>query len=83
MAVFPWLKQTGRLSRILSLMILEQEGYPLPVIHSIDRQAYYEALRAGDTKPMFKLYLEAIETTATSAMRVYEEAAAYGRKRAS
>ncbi len=77
MEVFPWLDQSGRLSRILSIMILEQEGYPLPVIHSIDRQAYYEALRASDTRELVRLYLEAVETTATSSMRVYEEAAAY------
>lgn len=82
MAVFPWLKESGRLSRIISLMVLEQEDYPLAVIHSIDRQAYYEALRAADVKPMLKLYFEAIETTVASSLRVYEEAAAY-RQRAS
>ena len=79
MGVFPWLKESGRLSRILSLMILEQEGYPLAVIHSIDRQAYYEALRATDMKAIHRLYLEAVETTATSSMRVYEEAASFHR----
>lgn len=78
MAIFPWLKHSGRLSRVLSLLILEQEGYPLPVIHSIDRQNYYEALRASDARALSKLYLEAVETTASSSMRVYEEAASYG-----
>jgi Fic family protein len=77
MAIFPWLQQSGRLSRILSLMILEQAGYPLPVIHSIDRQAYYEALRSSDRRPLIRLYLEAVETTASSALRVYEEVGAY------
>ena len=83
MAVFPWFKQTGRLSRILSLMVLEQEGYPLPVIHSIDRQAYYEALKSSELKPMHRVYLEAIETTANSMLKVYEEASGYRRQRAS
>lgn len=77
MEVFPWLDQSGRLSRILSIMILAQEDYPLPVIHSIDRQTYYEALRDSDVRALNRLYLEAVETTATSSMRVYEEAAAY------
>jgi Fic family protein len=84
MTVFPWLGHTGHLSRILSMMILRQEGYPLPVIHSIDRQNYYEALRSSDTEAIHTLYLEAVETTASSAIRVYEEAAAYaGGRRAS
>jgi Fic family protein len=77
MAIFPWLDYSGQLSRILSMMILKQEGYPLPVIHSIDRQSYYESLRAADTEELQKIYLEAVETTASSSIRVYEEAAAY------
>lgn len=77
MAVFPWLQESGRLSRILSMMILQQEGYPLPIIHSIDRQEYYEALRSKDGEAIHRLYLEAVETTASSSLRVYEEAAAY------
>lgn len=77
MGAFPWLEYSGPLSRILSLLILEQEGYPLPVIHSIDRQPYYEALRSPTTIAITKLYFEAVETSASSAMRVYEEAASY------
>ncbi|HET6611021.1 MAG TPA: Fic family protein, partial [Kofleriaceae bacterium] len=73
MAVFPWAKQTGRTARIISNLILAQAGYPLAVIHSIDRQRYYEALR-GSPKTLLSVYLEAVETTATSSLRVYEEA---------
>lgn len=75
MSVFPWLDHTGHLTRILSMMILRQEGLPLPVIHSIDRQDYYESLRSADTQALQAIYLEAMETTASSAIRVYEEAA--------
>jgi Fic family protein len=77
MSVFPWLDHSGQLSRILSMMILQQEGYPLPIIHSIDRQNYYESLREGDTEDIQLIYLEAVETSASSSLRVYEEAAAY------
>ncbi len=77
MKVFPWLLQSGRLSRILSLLMLEQEGWPLAVVHSIDRQTYYEALRSDDPRALAKIYMEAVQTTATSSMRVYEEAAAF------
>jgi len=77
MSVFPWLGESGRLARILSLLILEQEQYPLAVVHSIDRQSYYEALRSKDATDLTAIYMEAVETTAASCMRVYEEAAAF------
>lgn len=77
MAVFPWLDQTGRLSRILSLMILERENCPLAVVHSVDRQAYYEALKSDSPKELMDIYMEAVQTTASSSLRVYEEAAAF------
>lgn len=77
MAVFPWLGNSGRLSRILSLLILEQENCPLAVVHSVDRQAYYEALRSDSPKALTEIYMEAVQTTASSSLRVYEEAAAF------
>ena len=46
----------------------------LPVIlHATDRQRYYEALR-GDHLGLTSLYLEAVQTTAETEMRVYDEA---------
>jgi Fic family protein len=73
MAIFPWAKCSGKVARILANVILLRHNFPLAILHSIDRQRYYEALRAEDDKLVF-LYLEAVETTAESAIRVYEEA---------
>ena len=81
MGIFPWAKETGRLARILSNLILQQENHPLAVIHSIDRQRYYESLRAEDSLSLLSVYLEAVETTANSSVRVYEEALRSGRRR--
>ena len=53
-------------------MLLEA-GYPIAIIHSIDRQRYYESLR-GDHLGLTSLYLEAVQTTAETEMRVYDEA---------
>lgn len=75
MAIFPWAKETGRCARILSNLLLTQADYPLAVIHSIDRQRYYEALRTGP-RDLISVYLEAVETTAVSEIRVYDEALA-------
>lgn len=74
MAVFPWLDASGRAARIAANLVLEHEDYPLAVIHSIDRQRYYESLKAGDHKQLLLIYLEATETTAEAAIRVYQEA---------
>jgi Fic family protein len=73
MAIFPWAKETGRAARIACNLLLEEANYPVAVIHSIDRQRYYEALR-GDHVGLLSLYLEAIQTSAESEVRVYEEA---------
>lgn len=74
MAIFPYAKQSGRCARIISNLLLRQARYPIAVIHSIDRQAYYESLR-GDSQALLSIYLEAVQTAALSEMRVYEEAA--------
>ena len=73
MAIFPWAKESGRTIRIASNLLLQEGGYPIAIIHSIDRQRYYEALR-GDHIGLTSLYLEAVQTTAETEMRVYEEA---------
>ena len=73
MGIFPWAKESGRTIRIASNLLLQEGGYPIAIVHSIDRQRYYEALR-GDHVGLLSLYLEAVQTTAESEVRVYEEA---------
>ena len=73
MAIFPWAKESGRTIRIASNLLLQEGGYPIAIVHSIDRQRYYESLR-GDHLGLTSLYLEAVQTTAETEMRVYDEA---------
>jgi fido (protein-threonine AMPylation protein) len=73
MAIFPWARESGRTIRIASNLLLQEGGYPVAIVHSIDRQRYYEALR-GDHLGLTSLYLEAVQTTAETEMRVYDEA---------
>ena len=85
MEVFPWAKHTGQAGRVLANAMLSRANYPLAVVHAIDRQRYYEALRNDDDK-LLLLYIEAVETTADAGVRVFEEAALgprRGRRRAS
>ncbi len=74
MRVFPWTKQTGRCSRILSNLFLARYDWPLAIIHSIDRQRYYEALKSETSERMELVYLDAVSTTAQSSVQAYKEA---------
>lgn len=74
MSIFPWTNATGRTARIAANLVLEHHEYPAAVIHSIDRQRYYESLKSSDHKQLLLVYLEAVETTAKAATRVYQEA---------
>ncbi len=80
MAIFPWAKESGRSARIASNLMLQEAGYPIAIVHSIDRQRYYEALR-GDHVTLLSMYLEAVQTTAETEIRVYEEADKSPKKR--
>jgi Fic family protein len=80
MSIFPWAKESGRCARIVSNLLLRQADYPIAVIHSIDRQRYYESLR-DDSDQLLQVYLEAVQTAAVSEIRVYEEAERAPRRR--
>lgn len=73
MAVFPWAKESGRTARVASNLLLIEAGYPTAVIHSIDRQRYYESLR-GEASGLLSMYLEAVQTSAETELKLYEEA---------
>ena len=73
MYIYPWKKHNGRIARLVSNIMLLRFRYPIAVLHSIDRQRYYEALRTKDSKLLF-LYLECLETSAQSSISIYKEA---------
>jgi Fic family protein len=75
MSIYPWTKNSGRVARLLSNLILEREGFPPAIVHSIDRQRYYDVLRAEHVG-IVPLYLEAVATTIDTALKFYDEAAA-------
>ena len=43
--IFPWPKNSGKVSRLLMNLILLREGYLPAIIHAMERQNYYERLR--------------------------------------
>jgi Fic family protein len=45
--VFPFPQDSGKVSRLLMNVILLRSGYPPAIIHSTERQRYYEALKGA------------------------------------
>lgn len=83
MSIYPWTQNTGRVARVLSNLILTREGYPPAIVHSIDRQRYYEVLRA-EHLGIVPLYVEAVATSIETAIKFYDETrATAARRRAS
>src|SRR5207248_9222723 len=50
MEIFPFSDLSGKVGRIMMNLILVRAGYMPLVIHSMDRQTYYDALRLNATQ---------------------------------
>ncbi len=82
MGIFPWIKNTGRVARLLANAILMRHGYLPAIIHAIDRQKYYEGLK-GEGNSLLPLYVEAVSTSVETALKFYDEATLEFERRAS
>lgn len=68
--IYPFPKHNGKLSRLLMNLLLMREGYPPAIVHSTDRQRYYEALRVSDEEVSFVVH-EALSNSVESALRFF------------
>lgn len=73
MSIFPWTRNAGRVARVLSNVFLVRDGYLPAILHSVDRQRYYEALRS-EHGGLAGLYLEAALCSVETAAKFYDEA---------
>lgn len=90
MQIFPWTKNSGKVARLLTNLLLLRDGYVPAIIHSIDRQRYYESLRVrpgaedeeddDEADVLQALIVEALEAGVESAMRIIDEHLAALRK---
>jgi Fic family protein len=72
MAIFPWPKNSGKVARLLMNLMLLRDGFPPVVIHSIDRQRYYDVLRA-EGAGIVPLVFESLENGVETSARFFSE----------
>jgi Fic family protein len=72
MAIFPWPKNSGKVARLLMNLMLLRDGFPPIVIHSIERQRYYDVLRS-ETAGIVPLVLESLDNGVDTSIRFFKE----------
>ena len=63
--VFPFATDSGKVARLVMNLLLLRAGYPPAIIHSTERQRYYEALK-GSSATMHSIVQDAIDNSLAS-----------------
>jgi Fic family protein len=63
--IFPFTTDSGKVARLVMNLLLLRSGYPPAIIHSTERQRYYEALK-GSSATMHAIVQDAIENSLAS-----------------
>jgi Fic family protein len=69
--VFPFAQDSGKVARLVLNLLLLRSGIPPAIIHSTDRQRYYEALK-GSSATMNTIVQEAIDNNLASIEKLLE-----------
>ena len=70
--VFPFTTDSGKVARLFMNLLLLRSGYPPAIVHSTDRQRYYEALK-GSSATMTQIVHESIENNLASVEKLLEQ----------
>jgi len=82
LTIYPWTKNSGKVARLLMNFILLRHGHLPAVVHSIERQRYYEALRF-DNETLLNLILESMENSLETTSKFFTELSGLRVRRAS
>ena len=63
--IFPFTSDSGKVARLVMNLVLLRSGYPPAIIHSTERQRYYEALK-GSSATMHSIVQDAMDNSLTS-----------------
>lgn len=69
--VFPFATDSGKVARLFMNLLLLRNGYPPAIVHSTERQRYYEALK-GSSAIMTQIVQESIENNLGSVEKLLE-----------
>jgi len=69
--VFPFPLDSGKVARLFMNLLLLRSGYPPSIVHSTERQRYYEALK-GSSQVMISIVQEAIENNLASVEKLLD-----------
>lgn len=72
LSTYPWTKNSGKVARLLMNLLLLRDGYLPAVIHSIERQRYYEGMRS-EHGGFLPLVAESIENGVETALKFFVE----------
>jgi len=70
--VFPFAQDSGKVARLLMNLLLMRGGYEPAIIHSTERQRYYEALK-GSASVILHMVMEAEENGLASIEKLLDE----------
>jgi Fic family protein len=69
--IYPYPKNSGKVARLMLNLMLLREGYPPAILHSTDRQRYYDALRVS-ADATNHIVQEALENSLQSTIRYFQ-----------
>ncbi len=69
--VFPFTTDSGKVARLFMNLLLMRSGFPPAIVHSTERQRYYEALK-GASAVMTQIVHESIENNLASVEKLLE-----------
>lgn len=82
LSIYPWTKNSGKVARMASNYVLLRAGYLPAIIHSIERQRYYDSLR-HENDSLLMLLIESVENLIGTTQRFFEELRGLAVRRAS
>ena len=69
--VFPFTQDSGKVARLFMNLLLLRAGYPPAIVHSTERQRYYDALK-GSSATMTQIVQESIDNNLASIEKLVE-----------
>jgi Fic family protein len=72
MQIFPFTENSGKVGRMLTNLVLLRNGYIPVIIHSIDRQRYYESLRTAEAA-FRSLLMDALENSLDNGVKYFKD----------